>query len=274
VKLSIAGDEIHVATGGVAHQPGRPWIVFLHGSGYSHLSWVLQTRAMAYDGWNVVAPDFPGHGLSSGEPLKSIGEMAQFALSVMDAAGAGKAVIAGHSMGGLAALEISRIAPDRVAGLVLIGAPAAIPVNSQLIEMATNEPQKAYAAMNSWGYGPGAHMAQNTWPGANHTAFGMAMMRHASPNALAEGLKACAAYDKGAEAAKAFKGKALCIVGQFDRMTPSRNGLALADMLKGSQRLFVKASGHSIHSEAPREVNEALRAFLATLDDHSRNGGN
>jgi len=267
VKLSIAGNEIHVATGGAAHRPGGPWIVFLHGSGYSHLSWVLQTRALAYDGWNVIAPDFPGHGLSSGEPLKSIEEMAQFVLAVLDAAGAGKAVIAGHSMGGLAALEISRIAADRVAALVLIGAPAAIPVNSQLIEMATNEPQKAYAAMNSWGYGPGAHMAQNTWPGANHTAFGMAMMRHANPHALADGLRDCAAYDKGAEAAKAFNGKALCIVGQFDRMTPSRNGLALADMLKGSQRLFVKASGHSIQTEAPREVNEALRAFLAGLED-------
>ncbi len=274
MKIEIAGNEIHVATGGVAHRPGRPWIVFLHGSGYSHLTWVLQTRAIAYDGWNVLAPDFPGHGLSGGEPLKSIGEMAQFILAVMDAAGAAKAVLAGHSMGGLTALEISRIAPDRVAALVLIGAPAAIPVNRQLIEMATNEPQKAYAAMNSWGYGPGAHMAQNTWPGANHTSFGVAVMRHASPHALADGLKACAAYDKGEVAAKAFHGKALCIVGQFDRMTPSRNGLALADLLAGSQRLMVKGSGHCIQTEAPREVNAALRAFLAGIDARSPDGVN
>jgi pimeloyl-ACP methyl ester carboxylesterase len=266
VKLEIAGNEIHVATGGVAHRPGRPWIVFLHGSGYSHLTWVLQTRAMAYDGWNVLAPDFPGHGLSAGEPLKSIEEMAQFVVSVMDAAGARKAVLAGHSMGGLTALETSRIAPERVTALVLIGSPAAIPVNKQLIEMATNEPQKAFAAMNSWGYGPGAHMAQNTWPGANHTAYGIAMMRQASSHALADGLRACAAYDKGEAAAKAFTGKALCIVGQFDRMTSSRNGLALADILAGSQRLMVKGSGHSIHTEAPREVNAALRDFLAGLD--------
>jgi pimeloyl-ACP methyl ester carboxylesterase len=274
VKLAIAGNEIHVATGGMAHRTGRPWIVFLHGSGYSHLTWVLQTRAIANDGWNVIAPDFPGHGLSAGEPLKSIEEMAQFILAVMDAAGAGEAVLVGHSMGGLVALEISRIAPQRVRGLVLIGSSAAIPVNRQLIETARNEPQKAYALMNSWGYGPGAHMAQNTWPGANHTAFGIAVMRHASPHALADGLVACAAYEKGAEAAKAFHGKALCIVAQFDRMTPSRNGMALAGMLARSQRLMVKGSGHCIHTEAPREVNEALRAFLADIDAQQPVGAN
>jgi pimeloyl-ACP methyl ester carboxylesterase len=266
VKLSIAGNEVHVATGGMAHRQGSPWIVFLHGAGYSHLTWVLQTRALANDGWNVLAPDFPGHGLSAGEPLKSIEEMAQFILAVMDAAGAGEAVLAGHSMGGLVALEISRIAPRRVRALVLIGSSAAIAVNAQLIDTARKEPQKAYALMNSWGYGPGAHMGQNTWPGANHTAFGIAVMRHATPHALADGLVACAAYDKGAEAAKAFHGKALCMVGQFDRMTPSRNGLALADMLAGSKQLMLRGAGHSMHTETPREVNAALRAFLASLD--------
>jgi pimeloyl-ACP methyl ester carboxylesterase len=273
VKLSIAGNQIHVATGGVGYRPGRPWIVFLHGSGYSHLNWVLQTRAMAYDGWNVLAPDLPGHGLSSGEPLKSVEEMAQFILKVMDEAGAGKAVLVGHSMGGLIALETSRIAPDRVAALVLIASPAAIPVNGQLIATAANKPQEAFAMMNSWGFGPGAHMAQNTWPGANHTAFAIAVMRQGSPHALAEGLRACAAYGKGVEAAKAFRGKALCIVGQFDRMTRNREGLALADMMPGAQRLIVKGSGHTIQTEAPREVNAALRAFLAGLDAGQTNPG-
>ncbi|HSO46510.1 MAG TPA: alpha/beta hydrolase, partial [Rhizobiaceae bacterium] len=81
----------------------------------------------------------------------------------------------------------------------------------------------------------------------------------------AEGLKACAAYRHGAQAAAGFKGKALCIVAEFDRMTPNRNGLALAAMLASSRTVFIKGSGHSMHTEAPREVNEALRAFLASL---------
>lgn len=265
MKLSIDGNEIHAATGGRAHMAGRRWIVFLHGSGYSHLTWVLQTRALAYDGWNVLAPDLPGHGLSQGEPPASVEEMAAFALAVMDAAGADKALLAGHSMGGLIALEIARIAPQRVEALVLIGTAAEIPVNPKLVETAVTKPDEAIAAMNAWGYGPGAHVTQNTWPGANHIAFGMAMMHEGKRNALAEGLKACAGYKHGAEAAAGFKGRALCIVAEFDRMTPNRNGLALAAMLAGARTVFVKGSGHSMHTEAPREVNEALRAFLATI---------
>lgn len=265
MKLTIGGNTVHAATGGRAHKPGGRWIVFLHGSGYSHLSWVLQTRAFAYDGWNVLAPDLPGHGLSEGDPQGTVEEMAAFVLAVMDAAGAGKAVLAGHSMGGLVALEIARTAPERVEGLVLIGTAAEIPVNPKLIETAKKDPGAAIAQMNSWGYGPGAHVAQNTWPGANHTAYGMALMHQGRPNALAEGLKACAAYRHGAEAAKGYKGKALCITAELDRMTPQRNGLALAAMLAGSTVVQVKASGHSIHTESPREVNEAMRAFLAAL---------
>ncbi|MCU0790975.1 MAG: alpha/beta hydrolase [Nitratireductor sp.] len=264
MKLEIGGKEIHVATGGREHEPGRPWIVFLHGSGYSHLSWVLQTRAFAYDGWNVLAPDLPGHGLSLGEPPASVEEMAAFTLAVMDAAGADKAVLAGHSMGGLIALEIARIAPARVEALVLIGTAAEIPVNPALIEAAQRNPDAAIDQMNSWGYGPGAHVAQNTWPGANHTAYGIAVMHQGHRDALAQGLKACAAYKHGAEAAKGYKGRALCIVAELDRMTPSRNGTALASMLAGSRLVRIKDCGHSMHTEAPREVNEAMRAFLAS----------
>ncbi len=265
MKFQIDGNQIHAATGGRAHMAGRRWIVFLHGSGYSHLSWVLQTRALAYDGWNVLAPDLPGHGFSQGEPPETIEEMAGFVLAVMDAAGAEKAVLAGHSMGGLIALEIARAAPQRVEALVLIGTAAEIPVNPKLIQTAVSKSDEAIAAMNSWGYGPGAHVAQNTWPGANHIAFGMALMHEGKRNALAEGLKACAAYKHGAEAAAGFKGRALCIVAEFDRMTPNRNGLALAAMLQNAQTVYVKGSGHCMHTEAPRQVNDSLRAFVASL---------
>lgn len=264
MKLLVDGNEIHAATGGRAHVAGRRWIVFLHGSGYSHLTWVLQTRALAYDDWNVLAPDLPGHGLSQGEPPGTVEEMAAFMLAVMDAAGVEKAVLAGHSMGGLIALEIARIAPQRVEALVLIGTAAEIPVNPKLVETAVTKPDEAIAAMNAWGFGPGAHMTQNTWPGANHVAFGIAQMHEGKRNALAEGLKACAAYKHGAQAAASFKGRALCMMAEFDRMTPNRNGFALAAMLSQAQTVFIKGSGHSMHTEAPREVNEALRAFLAS----------
>ncbi len=87
VKLLVDGNEIHAATGGRAQWRAGDGSCSCTVSGYSHLTWVLQTRALAYDGWNVLAPDLPGHGLSQGEPPGTVEEMAAFMLAVMDAAG-------------------------------------------------------------------------------------------------------------------------------------------------------------------------------------------
>ncbi len=265
MKIDIGGTSIHVATGGRPHLPGRPFILFLHGAGFTHTTFVLQTRALAYDGWNVAAPDLPGHGLSGGEPLQRVEDMVAFVLALMDRMAIPSAVIAGHSMGGLVALEIARTAPQRVDALVLVGTSAAIPVNAQLIETAETREDMAFLSMNSWGYGPQAHLVENTWPGANHIAFGIAVMRGNARGALAAGLKACAAYTHGEEAARGYAGPALVAVAEFDRMTPNKNGLALAQLLKGSTTIFVNNSGHTIQTEKPRELNAALREFLVKL---------
>lgn len=265
MKLQVDGNEIHVATGGMAHKPAQPWLVFVHGSGHSHLSWMLQSRALAHDGCNVLAPDFPGHGLSGGAPLDTIGAMARFVFAVMDAAGARDAVIIGHSMGGLIALEMSAIAPQRVRALALVGTAAAIPVSDQLKALAQDNEQAAFAAMNAWSFGPDALIGDNSWPGANHVANGIAVMRQNAKGALAAGLKACANYTGGSKAAAGYAGTALCVFGEFDKMTPSRNGMALAAMMQHAQAIVVKGSGHCIASEKPREFNSALRNFLCKL---------
>jgi pimeloyl-ACP methyl ester carboxylesterase len=273
VKIDIDGTRIHVATGGMPHRPGQPFMLFLHGAGFTHHSFVLQTRALAHEGWNVAAPDLPGHGLSGGRPLGTVEEMAAFVLSLMDRLAIPSAVIAGHSMGGLIALEIARTAPERVDGLVLIGTAASIPVNPKLIETAEKQEEQAFLSMNSWGYGPQAHLAENTWPGANHVAFGLAVMRGNAGGALAAGLKACAAYVHGEEAARSFAGPAIVAVAEFDRMTPNKNGLALAGLLKNSRSVFIRGSGHTIQTEKPRELNAALREFLARLRQPARAAG-
>ena len=72
MKVQLNGSEVHVATGGRAHVAGRPFVVFLHGAGNCHLTWVSQTRALAYDNYNIIAPDMPGHNLSEGEPINGV----------------------------------------------------------------------------------------------------------------------------------------------------------------------------------------------------------
>ena len=46
--------------------------------------WVLQTRYFAFRGYSVLAVDLPGHGLSSGESLKTIEEMGNWVGDVLE----------------------------------------------------------------------------------------------------------------------------------------------------------------------------------------------
>jgi pimeloyl-ACP methyl ester carboxylesterase len=74
MKLKVNGKEAYFTTSGRVIVKDQPTIVFVHGSGLTHVTWVLQTRYFAFHGYNTIAVDLPGHGDSEGPPLKSIEE--------------------------------------------------------------------------------------------------------------------------------------------------------------------------------------------------------
>ena len=74
--------EVIFDTNGVKEfNPKLPAIIFLHCAGADHSIWYLQTRYFAYHGYSTLAVDFPGHGRSEGEFIKSIEEMADWICS-------------------------------------------------------------------------------------------------------------------------------------------------------------------------------------------------
>ena len=93
-----------------------PAVVFLHGAGFDHSAWALHTRWFAHHGFGVLAPDLPGHGRSQGPALRAIAEMADWTVALLDAAGAAKAHLIGHSMGSLIALETAARHPAQGVG--------------------------------------------------------------------------------------------------------------------------------------------------------------
>lgn len=262
MRMDVNGIEIHASTGGKSHVSGQPFLFFLHGSGQSRLTWTQQVRSFAYAGYNVVAPDFPGHGLSSGEPIENIEAMADWVVFLMGVAGVQEARFIGHSQGCLVALELCARYRARVIKAVFIAGAAAVPVNEALVSMAeTNEP-RAIAAMMSWGSGLTGHKFDHTVPGASHIGAGMQLMSSNRKGALAADLKACNAYSGGLEAAQETDCPTLCILAEKDKMTPLQGGLKLANTLTDNQLVLIKGAGHMLPPENPREVNEALRGFL------------
>lgn len=263
MRFKVNGVETYASTGGRKHEAGKPWIVFIHGAGSNHLAWLLQTRSMAYDGYNVLAPDLPGHNLSAGEAIPGVAAEAEWLLAAMDAAGCAKAVLCGHSQGGLVAMEVARQAPERVQGIVFVATAAAIPVNPSLIETAQTAEPKAFEAMTAWAHGPEAHMGDNTWPGGSHIFFGIDAMGLNRQGALASDLQSCASYDGGFETAASLKCPTLCVFAKLDRMTPLKSGMKLAEVLPANELLVIEDCGHTIPTERPRELTAALRRFLA-----------
>src|SRR6202453_3652022 len=117
MQLSVNGTDIFVATGGREFDASQPTIVLLHGAGFDHSTWALHSRWFAHHGHAVLAPDLPGHGRSSGQPLPTIADMADWTAALLDAAGASKARLVGHSMGSLIAIETAARHPSKVTAL-------------------------------------------------------------------------------------------------------------------------------------------------------------
>ena len=147
MKITLNDTEIFASTGGREFDPSGKTLMFIHGSGQSHLGFMLQHRFFANRGWQCVTPDMPGHGLSSGKAFKTVEEMADWYASFIQAVGIKKSSIIGHSMGGLIALELASRYSDLVSKAVFISTALAISVNDTLIDMAANDESEAIAAM-------------------------------------------------------------------------------------------------------------------------------
>ena len=100
-----------------------PAVVLLHPWGMSMTVWADVAPKLAAS-YRVLLVDLPGHGKS--DKLASPHPMRRLAVAVVDAvaaAGVDRAVFMGNSLGGATSLAVAELAPERVAGLVLIAAP-------------------------------------------------------------------------------------------------------------------------------------------------------
>ena len=262
MKVTVRGQETFISTGGRAFDPKGNVLLFLHGSGQSHLSYMLQGRFFANRGWQVVVPDMPAHGLSKGVALIAIEDMADWTVELLDVLGVLASNVIGHSQGGLLGLELAARYPDRVKGLSQIATALAIPVNDALLDMAKDNELAAIAAMTDWGHGLDGHRHDHTMPGQNHMNYGKQLMAENAAGTLFADLNACANYTGGAVAADMITCPCQCILADKDKMTPVKSGLKMAAALKVSNPVIVAGGGHMLPSERPIEVNRALRPFF------------
>ncbi|HET7886481.1 MAG TPA: alpha/beta hydrolase [Bradyrhizobium sp.] len=259
MQLIVNGAQTFVATGGKPFDKTLPAVVLLHGAGFDHSSWALHSRWFAHHGYSVLAPDLPGHGRSKGAALASIAEMADWTAALLDAAGASKARLVGHSMGSLIALETAARHPDKVAGLSLIGTAATMTVGPDLLKAAEANDVAAIDMVSIWGLGFKAELGGSLAPGLWMHQGAQRVLQATAPGVLYRDLNACNAYQNALAAAAQIRVPTTVILGERDMMTPAKAGKALAAGISGARTIVLPGAGHMMMVEQPDELLAALQ---------------
>ena len=259
MQLTVNGIDTFIATGGREFDPSLPAVVLLHGAGFDHTTWALHSRWFAHHGFAVLAPDLPGHGRSGGAPLKTIAGMADWTAALLDAAGAARARLVGHSMGSLIALETAARHPAKVSGLGLIGTAATMTVGPDLLKAAEAGDHDAVDMVSIWGLGYQAGLGGSLAPGLWMHFGAQRVLEQCRPGVLFNDLSACNAYQGALAAAAGITVPATLVLGERDMMTPARSGKALAAALPNARTVVLPGAGHMMMAERPDELLAALQ---------------
>ena len=254
--FQLENKKIHASDSGQGIDINKDTIVFLHGSGLSHIVWSLAEQFFSSKNYNVLSIDLPGHGNSDGPCLDSIEKIADWMEKVFDKLKLKNLILVGHSQGCLEILEYSSRYKERLKKLVFVGGSNKMPVHPDLIELAQSGHSDAVKLMMKWGY-----EGSKKFIGGNPVEKIIQSPRDIS-EILAVDLNACNNYSNGSEAAKVIDLPSMLIFGELDKMVNLEAGKKFSNLIKNSTTHVIKGCGHMIMIEKAFEMREKILEFL------------
>ena len=254
--FQLENKNIHVSDSGQGIDMNKDTIVFLHGSGLSHIVWSLAEQFFSSKNYNVLSIDLPGHGNSDGPCLDSIEKIADWMEKVFDKLKLKNLILVGHSQGCLVILEYFLRYKERLKKLVFVGGSNKMPVHPDLIELAQSGHSDAVKLMMKWGY-----EGSKKFIGGNPVEKIIQSPRDIS-EILAVDLNACNNYSNGSEAAKVIDLPSMLIFGELDKMVNLEAGKKFSNLIKNSTTHVIKGCGHMIMIEKAFEMREKILEFL------------
>ena len=226
--FEVENQNIYASDAGQGIDVKKKTMVFLHGSGLSHIVWSLTEQFFFNKNFNVLSLDLPGHGNSDGPCLDSIEKIADWLEEVFKKLNLNDLILVGHSQGCLEILEYAHKYKSRLKKLIFVGGSNKMPVHPDLIELAKNGDSDAIKLMMKWGY-----EGSKKFIGGNPVEKIIQSPRDIS-EILAVDLIACNNYLNGFEAAKKINLPSLVILGELDKMVNLESGKKFSNLLENS----------------------------------------
>ena len=245
---------------------GPKTVLFLHGIGGNRESFADELPRLARF-WRALAWDMPGYGPSPPIAPLTFEALAQAVVAVLDAERAEKAVLVGHSLGGMIAQETAARFPQRVSGLVLFATSAAFGgkddtfknefLAQRLAPLKAGKTMPEIAAELTKGlFGPNPPEAARRRAIASMGAIPAASYRAA--------LECIVTFNRTDDLAR-IACPALVLAAEHDRLAPPKTMERIAQRIAGASYRCIDGAGHLANFEQPAAFETVLDEFLATL---------
>ena len=232
---------------------GKP-LVLLHGYPLDHHIWDLVAQLLE-DKFDLILPDRRGFGKSSTvDTPYTMDDFASDIAGLLDHLGIQKAAIAGHSMGGYAALAFANRYPDRVGGLGMVA--------SQVLADSPERKEGRYKTATDISehgtQGVVEAMAPKLTPDQNLQLSVRDVIARQQPAALIGALKAIAERNDTTTLFSQFSFPVVIIHGDADDLIPIDRAREMKDLVPRAELVELKGVGHLPMLESPQETAKAL----------------
>ena len=256
MSVKVDGQDVFLASGTKEYSNSKQSIVCLHGSGLDHTCWLALLNKLENENYNLIIPDFPGHGCSDGHSLRSITEQSEWLDKLLQTLECESPIIIGHSQGGLVALNYC-CNLNNVQKLILVNSSSKISVHPDLINLAKQNDEKAVDLMLKWAY---------TGHEKNYTTERVArkiIMSRTLSQTLAVDFMACNNYQIDEEHIKKIRVPTLIISSENDKMIPSSLSSELQKIIENSEIKTMENTGHMAILEEFSKVGDLIGSFLS-----------
>ena len=144
--------------------------------------------------------------------------------------------------------------------MALLGTSSPMPVTDLLLDAARDNHHAAIEMANTWSHSAEGSLGSAENPGVSNLNSDERLLERAKAGVYFADIKACNDYDS--VNLGPIDTPTRVLMGDQDKMTPARAGIAVSELLPDCKTGIISDCGHSMLSEKPNEVLDALSDFI------------